>query len=319
MKALLAAGAVLSALVLAAIPMHRSSGRAGLERGGTILGNLDIEGDAGVSGSLLVEGPLQSGDLTVNGDAGVTNHARVNGTLGVNGIAAFGSVVNAAGFDGGTFTATSTPWPGASQFSCSGAGTCGIRSTSGFDMDVDCGGAPCATYLGAFTATSVAVGRIGATVFMAGTYDLTDATLPTLISTGNILTTSTSTPTLGCTGAATCNFASASGQTADFDCGGGTCTARLGADATITDIGKDGGTTTIRGAATVVTSLALPSTMRGQIATNGNGDGSATVLDNSFCTCSGVNNPINVCRRSGPTLTVQNSAANDPVTFVCVL
>lgn len=149
MRALLAIGAALSALLLAAVPMHRSSSRTGLERGGTVSGNLDIQGDAGVAGALLVGtltvqgstvlGVLSTGDLVILGftqgqDAGFN---RVHGEEFISHAQ--------SGADGFSATNSGVHWqigPGANEsfFGTGGAGprttgslTAGGEITSGAD------------------------------------------------------------------------------------------------------------------------------------------------------------------------------------------
>lgn len=55
------------------------------------------------------------------------------------------------------------------------------------------------------------------------------------------------------------------------------------------------------------------------IATDGSGNGTATVPNNSLCYCSPTSAPVNACNRSGTTLTVQAGVASDPVQFFCIV
>lgn len=79
-------------------------------------------------------------------------------------------------------------------------------------------------------------------------------TVATISAVGIFTSAATTGNQFACSGAASCNFASASGQAATVDCGGGTCTASLGGtNATTTEIGRASQTTTIAGNVTFST------------------------------------------------------------------
>lgn len=85
---------LVAGFVLAGLPIRRPAGTApaaGLTNGGTIGGDLTVNGDAGVAGNTTIGGAFTSGaathngDLTVNGDAGVGKNVSIGGALGVTG------------------------------------------------------------------------------------------------------------------------------------------------------------------------------------------------------------------------------------------
>jgi hypothetical protein len=231
-----------------------------------------------------------------------------------------GALTAASGTFSGPVTVSGTS---ITQFACSGAGLCNMSSATGRDMNLDCGGGTCNTYVGVFNSTDVSVGPPGGYTFLNGEIHFDNATgiigFPSV--SGNLQTSSTTTPTLGCTGATQCNFTSASGQDAILDCGGGTCVAGVGtALATTTVIGRSGHTTNVNGNVAMNTGVMTcsDSTICGQVALVG---GIKTVTVKSGCKpiCSDESDQLAICSVASTTLTIQDVlGGTEHVTYLCL-